>query len=377
MIYSMILRQLTFRCIRRVSDCLHIHSLHTLTPPPVEASINDPTQIPDFDFSAFLLMPDGPPDSTSLDEPTDPTEPAPREHVVYEMLEHLTRLQSRLLNHRASLAEATTALHSGQALTVPFSEILEPFLSDTHQVADIAVYLNTQGSRFRHREKLLKTLSVDTSCLLLCSPVMLMLDLYKQLLSLIDAALAEGKPRSLFTAAENPACSCCAAISRLTWADMAPPNLVPSPGVYPDVSTTGNSASNPSTTPSSTTTAAAGAPTSPSKTASASSSNPSAPSPTAPSSTPILDAFTKLPERIGGFALSTSSSLSPGLRLWSLVGTLEFEVARLSQAVRVVEEKFPLVSIRGILKHTIASMREEMDAVLAIVGEVRGRCVVL
>lgn len=72
-----------------------------------------------------------------------------------------------------------------------------------------------------------------------------------------------------------------------------------------------------------------------------------------------------------------SSSLSPGLRLWSLVGTLEFEVARLSQAVRLVEEKFPLLTIRGILKHTIASMREEMDGVLKIVGEVRGRCVVL
>ncbi|KAK0647422.1 hypothetical protein DIS24_g7782 [Lasiodiplodia hormozganensis] len=283
------------------------------------------------------------------------------------MLEHLTRLQSRLLNHRASLAEATTALQSGKTLTVPFSEILEPFFSDTHQVADIAVYLNTQGSRFRHREKLLKTLSVDTSCLLLCAPVMLMLDLYKQLLSLVDAALAEGKPRSLFTAAENPACSCCSAISRITWTDLAPPNLVFSAGAYPPESSSSagpSSASNPSTN------TTAGSSTSPSIST-------SAPAP-APSPTPILDAFAKLPERIGGFAMSnSSSSLSPGLRLWSLVGTLEFEVARLSQAVRLVEEKFPLLTIRGILKHTIASMREEMDGVLKIVGEVRGRCVVL
>ncbi|KAB2573351.1 hypothetical protein DBV05_g7972 [Lasiodiplodia theobromae] len=293
------------------------------------------------------------------------------------MLEHLTRLQSRLLNHRASLAEATTALQSGKTLTVPFSEILEPFFSDTHQVADIAVYLNTQGSRFRHREKLLKTLSVDTSCLLLCAPVMLMLDLYKQLLSLVDAALAEGKPRSLFTAAENPACSCCSAISRITWTDLAPPNLVFSAGAYPPESSSssaggGPSSSSASNNPSSTNNATAG-----SSSASASStSTTTAPAP-APSSTPILDAFAKLHERIGGFAMSNSSSLSPGLRLWSLVGTLEFEVARLSQAVRLVEEKFPLLTIRGILKHTIASMREEMDAVLKIVGEVRGRCVVL
>ncbi|KAF4537716.1 Peroxisomal membrane anchor protein (Pex14) [Lasiodiplodia theobromae] len=289
------------------------------------------------------------------------------------MLEHLTRLQSRLLNHRASLAEATTALQSGKTLTVPFSEILEPFFSDTHQVADIAVYLNTQGSRFRHREKLLKTLSVDTSCLLLCAPVMLMLDLYKQLLSLVDAALAEGKPRSLFTAAENPACSCCSAISRITWTDLAPPNLVFSAGAYPPES----SAAGPSTNTTNTTAASSASASSASASASSTSTT-TAPAP-APSPTPILDAFAKLPERIGGFAMSnsSSSSLSPGLRLWSLVGTLEFEVARLSQAVRLVEEKFPLLTIRGILKHTIASMREEMDAVLKIVGEVRGRCVVL
>lgn len=291
------------------------------------------------------------------------------------MLEHLTRLQSRLLNHRASLADATTALQSGKTLTVPFSEILEPFFSDTHQVADIAVYLNTQGSRFRHREKLLKTLSVDTSCLLLCAPVMLMLDLYKQLLALVDAALAEGKPRSLFTAAENPACSCCSAISRITWTDLAPPNLVFSAGAYPPdpgSSSAGPSSAGPSSAsdnPSTNTTTVGSS-------SASSTSTTTTPAPT-PSPTPILDAFAKLPERIGGLAMPTSSSLSPGLRLWSLVGTLEFEVARLSQAVRLVEEKFPLLTIRGILKHTIASMREEMDGVLKIVGEVRGRCVVL
>ncbi|KAK7711094.1 hypothetical protein SLS57_008184 [Botryosphaeria dothidea] len=319
---------------------------------------NDPTRIPEFDFSAFLLMPDGLADSVNHDELNPSTEPAPREHLVYEMLEHLTRLQSRLMNHRASLSETSEALNSDGKLTVPLAEVLDPFFSDTHQVADLVVYLNTQGSRFRHRTRLLKTVSADTSCLLLCAPVMLVLDLYKQLLSLVDAALLEGKSRSLFTAAESPACSCCALVGRTAFTDSTPTYLDPNH----NASSSSNAAS--SSTPTGTAPEAA----------TSSSTNTRNDKPT-----PYLDAFAKLPEHLGGSAVSLSAFLSPGLRLWSLLGTIEYEVSRLLQATRLAADRFPLAKIGapGVIPPTLICMRDEMEAVLKIVGETKSRCVVL